>query len=170
MSQASAATTTEQRAVADRARTRTLTHRRRRIVRSVAAFFGVSALMLLVAMAHRDTQALRADEGRAQRVAQAFQERFEAEGWPPLRLPQLGRADRGYENLFVFNVLYSDQVRVAPPVAVCCRRDRLRLFVRGEVRFVVMFDGQRYGSQWLSDREFFERADRLGLAAARPRR
>lgn len=152
---------TTDRLVVQRARLRTLRGRRRRFWRRVAILATVMVLMILVALANRDAQHLRAVRQQAGGIAAALQERYAARGRLPLRFPDA--LERNLHERYYFNPRYADQRYWRERVGVCCLRQPLRFYVRPAGRMVVIFDGENFSAQWLSEEQFRTEAQALGF-------
>jgi len=148
-------------AVTARVRERILSQRKRRIGRLLLLVTAVSIGMVFVAMASRDSQTQRNEARLSGRIAQALQESLDKSGSPPRAFPDFGPSHREMGKLYEFNVLYPDMARASTRVGVCAPRSRVPFYLRGSGRYIVTFDGKKFGTAWLTDEAL--RAERTTL-------
>lgn len=153
-------------AAGDRASLRTFRKRRRRVWRNVLTVLVVTALMVVLVMARRDQQ----DVGRCQEtmrfIVRAFENPDMRSSGFPLNLPQPqsdAAMDRSHYHYSVRNA--QSMLDDDPPVGIVCCDHPHRLFTRADGRYVVLFDGGAFRLEWLTERDFQQRAAGLRLPA-----
>jgi hypothetical protein len=155
----------DDRALAQRARVRTMQQRRRRLLRRVLTLLVVTVAMVLAILMNRDAQELRAKRKQGETIAAALQQSYDLHHDPPLSLPAFAGANTALQGSYYFNIFYASQQESSQRAGVCCLRQPLRFFVRGEGRIVVLFDGERFTSQWMPESEFRAAARALGFGS-----
>ena len=150
--------------VTDRVRTRTFLHRRGRLLRGIALFVPVTAVIVYLSMLQRDTQAMKVGETNARMIADAMQTQLTAEHVPPQRMPDLPAPYQGVVERYYFNYFYGNKLQTSQVVGVCAMRQSTRLFLREDGRFVVLFDGSKFWSEWMTEAQFAQRAKALGIS------
>jgi hypothetical protein len=148
--------------IVERVRERTRHERQRRVWRALLLGVLVTALMVLLAVLNRDTQQLRLTRRVAVDIVSKLQAQFEHEGQPPLQLPDLPQHGRYAEGWFM-NLLYAEMARASRPVGVACLRRPAPMFLQATGRYVILFDRERYYSEWWTQPEFEARAAGLGF-------
>ena len=151
------------RSLTERARLRTLRHRRRRLWRRIVVFLAVMSVMVLMVLLSRDTQQLHAMENQGDLIAAALQEAFDQRGEAPLSFPRLPAPNNRLYDRYDFNIFYASEREGRPNVGVCCLKQPEQFFVLPNGRVVIVFDGQEYHSVWMPETEFRTRAERLGF-------
>lgn len=169
--------------VADRATRRIMSQRRRRVWFNVAVFVLVTAVMVVLSMAHRDHQSVRSCERRLEFARQELQKLLDDHGrvapgslplegwkevkemWEPSSPAEQEMHDEYYSRRehYYYNSRYGRQLARRAPIGVCCCADQHRLYLRADGRHVIVFDGQRYELRWMTEREFHEQATALEL-------
>jgi hypothetical protein len=139
--------------------------RNRRFLRGVVVVILVTLGMVALAISNRDTQALKNSARVAQALADEFQSAFDREGGAPRQLPAIQLSNRYIRDVITFNVQYPDQIRTSRRVGVCCSKRSIDMYLHAPGRHLVLFDGERYFVQWVTENEFQQRAFSLGLAS-----
>lgn len=155
--------TTNQRDIGSQARLRTYLRRRRRFWRSVALFAFLTTVIVVLALANRDTQKYGAVLRQADRIAEALQANAAQRRALPLRLPDLGQSSASISRVYHFNLYYAGQAKWRNPVGVCCYKKPVSFFVLHEGRPVVLYDGHKFHAEWRSEKEFQAEAESLGF-------
>lgn len=138
--------------------------RNRRFLRDCLLVVLVTAGMIALAITNRDAQAYRYSGNAAQRIATALQAEFDRTGEAPRQLPAVADGAELARDSLLFNVFYVDQIRSNLRVGVCCSKHPLPMFLRAPGRHVVLFDGKRYYTEWMTEDEFERRAYPLGFS------
>lgn len=135
--------------------------RRRNVRRNLGIMAAMSALMLLVTLAGRDQQDVRNCRTRLDLAVRNFRENVAA-GLPPDFPPTEAHAVDPSHYTYRPDNLKAD----APdgPLGVSCCAAPHRLFLDTDGRHVVIYDGQAFEIRWMSETEFQQRAESLGLA------
>ena len=145
-----------------RIRARTLRQRRRRVARNVFTFAVISAALVFLALLQRDIQAQRQMYADAELAARALQMELERSGRPPIHFPTQVDKKYGLSDRYVFNLFYQRLLRRHSPVAVCCLLKPVHLFLNADGRYVVLFDGKRFGVRWMTEAQLRASPDELG--------
>lgn len=154
-------------AASQRAGVRVMVERRRRIWRRLGLILVVTAVIVVLAQAQRDSDLLRRQGDHAKRgVAGALQEIRASIGKPPDVLRFAQRPDDRLSQYY-FNPLYAEHAREDRPAGVACLRAPLSLFLRPAGRYVVLYDGATFRVEWMTESDFQQRADGLGLGPAK---
>lgn len=151
--------------VVEKVRLRTFFQRRGRLAWAMVWFVPVTAMLVVLSMLQRDVQAQRAARRQADVLASAFQADFQRLGTFPLQMPEEAASDRTIAERYFFNFFYSSRLSTSGRVGVCCMRVPLRLFLAPRGRFLVVFNGRTFSSEWLTELEFKAQAALLGLPA-----
>ena len=111
--------------------------------------------MVVLSMAHRDSQYVRTCQANIQSAVETLEAERGQRGLPLiLPLPEAGRSLRNHYRYAPRNANRLGTVR---PVVVCyCRRPH-RFFLRTSGRHVVLYDGDALTLRWMSESEFEER-------------
>lgn len=149
--------------VDERVRAHLRVQRRRQIVRRLAVIVAVMAVLTVLALLNRDAQTMRGFRAEAEHVASAFQRALESSGVPPQRFPELDARYAGAHGRWEFNMLYTEQLRIRRPIGVCRLRHPVRMILRHDGYFVVLFDGRSFAAAWMTRRELEARGAELGL-------
>lgn len=144
-----------------RVRLRMWVARRRVFWRRVAIFTVATIGMLLLALANRDNQHWRSARKEAAAIVAVFQEKFEARGQLLLRFPDLQPPYDRYD----INILYAEQQKWHGRAGVCVQRAPTVFYFRSAGRIVIVFDGKKFGWEWLTEPEFQDRADSFGFGS-----
>lgn len=151
--------------VAERVRARTADERSRRLLLRGVMIVLIAAAMLFASLANREQQARRGSARLAEAIAAELQVAFHTSQDPPLELPDLGERHRGYRDLFLFNFFYADDAKRQGVSGVCAPREPLSLLLREDGRHVVVFAGDRYRVEWLTEAQFRKQAPGLGFGS-----
>lgn len=142
---------------------RTLSQRRRRVWRELLLLGVGTVIMVIVAMANRDYQAVENARTRMERVAAYLQKLHNNKRPFPLEIPMLKGDDAEARELYLYNSLFTDSLLRRREVAVCYRIRPMRLFLRTDGNFVLVFDGKNFRVEWLTVDEAHEKADDYGM-------
>lgn len=156
------ASLSSERMIAQRARAYTLSRRRRRLVWRIALFLAVTTAMTAVAVLNRDTTQLREERKIGQRIVDLLEAETAQRGSPPLMFPS-DPSLRLQRDRYYFNIFYAGQSAGKAQTGVCCLKEPVRFFLRPDGRMVILYDGARFSSEWMSEREFVSRARDLGF-------
>lgn len=122
-------------------------------------------VMVLLTLANRDSQRMRSVREQSELVVEALQETAAERGELPLRLPEIAGANADLHQNYYFNIYYVGQAKWMNPVGVCCQDKVVRFYVRGDGRPVVLYDGEKYYAEWMTETQFRAKAESLGLGA-----
>lgn len=151
--------------VVEKVRLRTLFKRRGKLIWALLWFVPVTAMLTGLAMLQRDFQAQRSARNQANILATAFQAEYQQHKSLPAQMPQLAPPDAAIADRYFFNFFYSNSLGAAGRVGVCCMRSSLRLFLAPDGRFVIVYNGQSFAAEWLTELEFQKQAKSLGFPA-----
>ena len=136
------------------------------MIQKLAAFVIVTVAMVILSMAHRDSQAVRRIEQQAQFIADRFQAQY-VDRSLPTDLPTPPEIDATQAELWREGYIYlrRNQANASPdaPQAVCYSDPAARLYLRANSRAVILFDGQRYEAVLLKEDAFRARAAQCGI-------
>ena len=121
--------------------------------------------MILSRLATVILEPLMVFQKRAAMVAEALQDTYEERRNPPLIFPTLEQPYEQLHRQYYFNIYYANQQEWMRRVGVCCLRKPVQFFVRTEGRAVILFDGDRFSAQWMTESEFRAAADSLGFGS-----
>jgi hypothetical protein len=155
----------DQAAVAERVRRRTTAARRRRFVRSAVLFLFLTAAMVLVSLAHRDSQAAKAAEqcrAWAEYAARELTAKYKGR-MLPLLLPHREKDRERVRTHYHYEWSNDRHVAANERVGVCCCKQPHRFFLRPDGRHVILFDGEDFRVVWMTEDAFRERAAELRL-------
>ncbi len=147
---------------------RTLSERRRRVLRSVATVAFVSLVMTVLAALNRDREAIDSCEQRMRHAVRILQDNHKDWLKNTTRFPLDIVRDRLGEawNWNVFeNTRFTEQAAYLAAVGVCCcERPHGRLFRPG-LRHAIVYRvrDETYEPRTLTESEFAQQADALGL-------
>lgn len=158
---------------------RAVERRRLRVWANVAGFLVVTAIMVVLSMAQRDTQSMQRCERNLEFASGRLQAMLAEGRYAPLNLPLPGMEEETTnprvraleENAGVVQVRehYFYNSRYRPPrdeetwVGVCCCRASHRLYLFPEGRHVLVFNGSGYEIRWLLEADFRAQAAELGF-------
>jgi len=137
--------------------------RRKRFWRRIVILLVATVATVLAVLASRDAQHLRAVQKEGKVVADALQGVYAEQRELPLLFPMLQEPHRGLQQRYFFNMFYVDQQAWRQQVGVCCLKNPVPFFVLSDGRVVVLFDGERFSSQWMTESEFQAAAESLGF-------
>lgn len=140
---------------AERVTLRRFNERKRRVWRNVALFVLATTAMVVLSMAHRDSQYVRTCQANFQSAVEALKAERGQHGLPLfLPFPKAGRSLRNHYRYAPQNV---DRLGLVRSVVIWyCRRPH-DFFLRTSGRHVVLYDGDALTLRWLSESEFQER-------------
>lgn len=152
----------------ERVARRTLVERRRRVLRRVLFVVAVTLVMVVITVANRDQQSIDACKQRMEYAVKALREHHSE--WLrdpqkfslPLLEAQLGDAWRDH---VLDNWRFTEEAAFAREVGVCCcERPHSPMFLPAG-RYVIIYHvaAQQYELKWMTEREFAEHAEELGL-------
>ncbi len=143
---------------------RTIASRRRRVVRSAAALFVAVLAMAALSIVVREQEDIKGCRDRMEYAAADLQRVHDERGRIPYELPLPEENTRRHH--FLYNSLYPNQVsRSRPEVGVCCCFHPHSGLFMPNGRHIVVYHAERetYTVEWLSEADFAERAEQLGL-------
>lgn len=150
---------------------RTMRERRRRIWRNMLTVVAGLFVMLVLLIINRDSQAVRACEGRMRLAAERMRASLADERLPIGVLLRRGEdspklaalRDHVYPNLF-----YTTQMRGQRLIGLCCCARPHKRMLLADGRYVILFDTQdkTFHVEWMDESEFQQRARQLGLDGA----
>ncbi len=147
----------DRRELDERARAHLRAERRRRLVRRLAVVLAFMLTLLGLAIVNRDTQNLRGFRVEAEQIASAMQAIFDSSRVAATRFPDLGQRYAHARGRYDFNVLHVEQLRMRKPVAVCRMNHPVRLAMRSDGYFFIVFDGATYAVLWVPLTEYEQR-------------
>ena len=148
-----------------RAAARTRHTRRRRIIRDTVTFIIAVAVMVMLSMAHRDSQAVRASRDSLGHLTAELQEAYER-GSLPAKLPTPNGLDSDEALAWRDRLIYlRGNIRKKGEnhqlVAIVYADQPLSLFLRADGRHLIVFDGKKFERIWMTERELQQRKDEL---------
>lgn len=146
---------------------RTLLERRRRIWRRLLLMIVVTVTIIVLALAQRDTQRIRYHAEEMARIAEALRGSLEQTGVAPEVL-SLARRDSEIARKYRFNVNYRQHAERRGRSAVCAMTEPVRLFLRQSRRYLILFDGREFSVRWMTEEQFLEQSEPLGLGRPGP--
>jgi hypothetical protein len=157
--------------LATRVRARLMRHRAWRLARRFGLIFLFSLVIGLLLVQTRNTQTLQRLEATGEAIAAEFQAEFDRKGTLlPLLMPDRVRPQLAPRlDAFEFNPLYPILRMTHSEVGVCCSARPVPLFLRSDVRMVIIFDGRRFRAERMIEEDFQRRREALGLDARGPR-
>ena len=100
---------------------------------------------------------------RLELIKEKLQEAYAREDYLPLRFPDLPEPYTQLGQRYYFNIFYANQMESSRRVGVCCLEKPLKFFLRTDGRVVILFDGEQFSAQWMTEREFRAQAKALGF-------
>ncbi|MCG3126557.1 MAG: hypothetical protein CHACPFDD_01404 [Phycisphaerae bacterium] len=146
---------------AERAMLHVMSLRRRRVLRTVLTLLGILVVMVLITMATRDAQNVSLCRVQVDFAVDAFNRL--GSGDLPLLLPKSAAGPASVRDHFAYTPTNAALIEKIRPVAVCVCAQPHPLFLRAQGRHLILFDGQRYSAEWVTESELQGRAERLGL-------
>ncbi|MBN2445370.1 MAG: hypothetical protein JXO22_01495 [Phycisphaerae bacterium] len=149
-----------------RAAARTMQTRQRRIIRNLVTFAIAVTVMLMLSLAHRDSQAVRAYHDGLAHLPAALKDAL-AHGGLPANLPPPPGLSTDEVERWRDRLLYlRDNVKKIGDhkrVAVVYMDHPLNLFLRADGRHLILYDGKEFERVWMTEREVRERKDELAI-------